>query len=62
MAKRRHEPPPEVTKATQEYREEMDILADFLADCCLIGLNTQRKMQTFTRHIVAGVKNKAQNP
>mgnify|MGYP001176811507 FL=1 len=30
-------PPPEVTKATQEYREEMDILADFLADCCLIG-------------------------
>jgi len=30
-------PPHEVTKATEKYREEMDILADFLADYCLIG-------------------------
>jgi len=30
-------PPPEVIKATEKYREEMDILADFFADCCIIG-------------------------
>ena len=30
-------PPPEVTKATEKYREEMDILADFFVDCCIIG-------------------------
>lgn len=29
--------PPEVLKATEEYREEMDLLADFLADCCVMS-------------------------
>lgn len=29
--------PKEVEVATREYRTEMDILADFLADCCVIG-------------------------
>ena len=29
-------PPKEVKAATQEYREEMDTLADFLAECCIV--------------------------
>lgn len=29
--------PKEVTDATKDYRTEMDILGDFLADCCVIG-------------------------
>ena len=29
-------PPPTVRMATQEYREEMDVLAEFLEDCCVI--------------------------
>ena len=28
---------PEVIEATREYRTEMDILADFIADSCCIG-------------------------
>lgn len=31
------DPPPEVIEATAEFRAEMDILADFLSDCCVIG-------------------------
>jgi len=29
--------PDEVRQATREYRAEMDVLADFLADCCIQG-------------------------
>ena len=29
--------PPEVEHATQQYRNDMDIQAQFLADCCQIG-------------------------
>ena len=29
--------PPEVVEATRDYRTEMDILGDFMADCCVIG-------------------------
>jgi putative DNA primase/helicase len=32
--------PPEVTEATNKYREEMDLLAEFLRECCLIS-NTE---------------------
>lgn len=31
------DPPQEVQAATQEYREEMDPLADFLAECCIVA-------------------------
>ena len=31
------EPPAEVIAATEEYRAEMDVLADFLADCCVVA-------------------------
>lgn len=29
-------PPPEVLEATAQYRAEMDVLADFLTDCCVV--------------------------
>ena len=29
--------PPEVTEATEEYRNEMDLLSDFINDCCSEG-------------------------
>jgi putative DNA primase/helicase len=29
-------PPQAVHNATQEYRAEMDVLADFLAECCIV--------------------------
>jgi len=32
--------PEEVTKATAEFRAEMDILAEFLTDCCVVGPDT----------------------
>lgn len=37
--------PPEVKAATAEYREEMDMLADFLNECCIVapGLSTKAK-------------------
>jgi putative DNA primase/helicase len=35
------EVPPEVTKATQAYRDEMDILKDFIADCCQLDTPQQ---------------------
>ncbi len=31
------DPPAEVLAATQKYREEMDVLGDFLAECCVTG-------------------------
>jgi P4 family phage/plasmid primase-like protien len=33
--------PEAVTKATAAYRDEMDALGDFLADCCVLGENYQ---------------------
>ena len=30
-------PPEEVQAATQEYREEMDVLGDWLAECCIVA-------------------------
>lgn len=32
--------PEEVTKATAEFRAEMDMLAEFLTDCCVVGPDT----------------------
>jgi putative DNA primase/helicase len=29
--------PAEVTNATEEYRNEMDVLSDFLSECCTEG-------------------------
>lgn len=29
-------PPPQVLAATAEYRQEMDLIADFLSDCCVV--------------------------
>ena len=29
--------PSEVTSATQEYRDEMDVLGEFLTDCCVLA-------------------------
>lgn len=34
-------PPAAVLEATAEYRAEMDILGDFLTDCCTLGENLQ---------------------
>ena len=34
---RRLDPPPEVIQATQGYRSEMDVFAQWLADCCVTG-------------------------
>jgi len=31
------DPPDEVQAATEEYRDEMDILGDFLKDCCIVN-------------------------
>jgi putative DNA primase/helicase len=31
------DPPEEVEKATQEYREEMDALGEWLAECCIVA-------------------------
>lgn len=31
------EPPQEVLDATAEYREEMDVLAEFMSTCCILG-------------------------
>jgi putative DNA primase/helicase len=31
------DPPQEVIEATEEYRAEMDVLQDFIADCCIVG-------------------------
>ena len=30
-------PPDKVTMATDEYREEMDMLAEFMSECCVLG-------------------------
>lgn len=35
------EPPPEVTSATEAYREAEDRLAAFLAECCAVGASKQ---------------------
>jgi putative DNA primase/helicase len=37
--------PPEVTDATQEYREESDSLGDFLDTCCEVAPNARVEMQ-----------------
>lgn len=34
-------PPEEVKQATEEYRQEMDILSEFINECCVIGENYQ---------------------
>ncbi len=34
---RRLDPPPEVVQATQGYRTEMDVFAQWLGDCCVTG-------------------------
>lgn len=39
------EPPEEVTAATQEYREEMDVLASFIADCCTVHEHASAQAQ-----------------
>ena len=31
------QPPPEVTCATEDYRQEMDVLGQFIADCCRVS-------------------------
>jgi len=36
-------PPKSVIAATQEYREEMDILAGFLVECCVINTNAKAR-------------------
>ncbi len=36
-------PPEEVTKATEKYREEMDILGDFLAEYCVVDPTASEK-------------------
>jgi len=36
-------PPEEVTKATEKYREEMDILGDFLAEYCVVEPTASEK-------------------
>jgi putative DNA primase/helicase len=37
--------PPEVTNATSEYQQEMDALANFIAECCIVrdGLRTRKQ-------------------
>ena len=37
VAKTRLVPPPEVTAATNTYRSEMDVLAQFIEDRCVVG-------------------------
>ena len=34
---RRLDPPPEVVQATQGYRNEMNVFAQWLDDCCVTG-------------------------
>jgi putative DNA primase/helicase len=36
-------PPAEVTHATEAYRAEMDVLAAFMADCCVVHENARAK-------------------
>ena len=36
--------PDAVTKATAAYRDEMDVLSEFLADCCVLGDSYQATM------------------
>jgi phage/plasmid-associated DNA primase len=38
--------PTEVTKATQAYREEMDIIGDFIDEHCIIDANAKAKAST----------------
>jgi putative DNA primase/helicase len=38
--------PTEVTKATQAYREEMDIIGDFFDEYCIIGVDAKAKAST----------------
>lgn len=37
--------PPEVTNATKEYQQEMDALANFISECCVVrdGLKTRKQ-------------------
>ena len=37
------EPPPEVRAATSEYRAEMDLLAQFIEECCVLNSNAVTK-------------------
>ncbi|WDP92397.1 MAG: hypothetical protein HUN04_22810 [Desulfobacter sp.] len=39
--------PPEVTEATEEYRNEMDLLNDFIIDCCTEG----RELHVPSKHL-----------
>lgn len=41
--------PPEVTSATKEYQQEMDALANFIAECCVVrdGLKTRKQALYF---------------
>lgn len=43
------QPPPEVRRATQSYREESDLLADFLAERCNLDSNLKVRAQDLTR-------------
>ena len=40
-------PPDEVLSATSEYRKQMDVLADFLSECCVIGKKCQAIKKDF---------------
>jgi putative DNA primase/helicase len=44
-----------VTQATDAYREDQDILADFLAEYCDVGEGMNAPQRSFTKHIDNGV-------
>lgn len=43
------QPPPEVRRATQSYREESDLLADFLAERCILDSKLKVRAQELNR-------------
>jgi putative DNA primase/helicase len=46
-------PPLVVTQATDAYREEMDVLADFLADCCEVDENGLQVSRASNKEVYA---------
>jgi len=54
--------PPEVINATQSYREEMDILGSFIAECCIISETAQTTTKALYAEYLKWCEDNAERP